>query len=153
GNIWSTMRELDVNAIREESERALVIACVGHTAALDQIEPLLRRGPDRYANSSLNPLEIIPLEQASERAAGLAGADMLLLAIDVRQPLNPIETAAFNTLERQTAPFLVVLVYGDRMPGTATALAPMIRARTIAIPDPAALDAADKLATAVLARL
>jgi len=42
GNIWNTLRELDVNTIREESERALVIACVGHTAALDQLEPLLR---------------------------------------------------------------------------------------------------------------
>src|SRR5215213_2117155 len=111
GNIWSTMRELDVNAIREESERALLIACVGHTASLDQIEPLLRRGPDRYPTPGPNPLEIIPLDQAAERAAGLAGADMLLLAVDTRQPLSPAEIAAFKTLEVQTAPFLVVLMY------------------------------------------
>ena len=153
GNIWSTLRELDVNAIREESERALAIACVGHAAALEQLEQLLRRGPERYPTPSPNPLEIIPIEYAAERAAGLAGADMLLLAVDARQPLSPAETDAFNRLERLTAPFLVVLVYGDRMPGSSTALAPMIRARTIAITDPAALDAADKLATAVLARL
>src|SRR5258705_445943 len=83
----STRRELDVNAIREESERALLIACVGHAAALDQLEPLLRRGPERYPTPGPNPLEIIPLEHASERAAGLASADMLLLAVDARQPL------------------------------------------------------------------
>jgi uncharacterized protein (DUF697 family) len=153
GNIWSTMRELDVNAIREESERALLIACVGHAAALDQIEPLLRRGPERYPTPGPNPLDIVPLEQAAARAAGPAGADMLLLAVDARQPLSPAEMAAFNTLEKQAAPFLVVLVYGDRLPGSASALSPIIRARTIAIADPAALDAADRLASAVLARL
>ncbi len=152
GNIWSTLRELDVNAIREESERALVIACVGHAAALEQLEPLLRRGPERYPTPSPNPLEIIPIEHAAERA-GLDSVDMLLLAVDARQSLSPAEVASFSTLERQTAPFLVVLMYSDRMPGGAPALSPVIRARTIAITDPAALDAADKLATAVLARL
>jgi uncharacterized protein (DUF697 family) len=147
------MRELDVNAIREESERALLIACVGHTTALNQVEPLLRRGPDRYPTPGPNPLEIIPLEQAAERAAGLAAADLLILAVDARQPLSPAEAAAFIRLEGHAAPFLVVLVYGDRLPGSATALSPAIRARTIAIADPVALDAADKLATAVLTRL
>ena len=147
------MRELDVNAIRDESERALLIACVGHTAALNQIEPLLRRGPERYPTPNSNPLEIIPIEQATERAAGLASASMLLLAVDARQKLSPAEGDAFSRLERLTAPFLVVLVYGDRMPSNATTLSPMIRARTIAIADPTALDAADKLATAVLTRL
>jgi uncharacterized protein (DUF697 family) len=153
GNIWNTMRELDVNAIREEGERPFMIACVGHAAALEQLEPLLRRGPERYPTPGPNPLELIPIEQAAGRAAGLAGAAMLLLAVDVRQPLSAAEAASFSLLERQTAPFLVVLMYGDRMPGSATALSPMIRARTIALVDPAAIDAADKLATAVLARL
>src|SRR6478672_6303673 len=100
------MRELDVNAIREESARTLLIACVGHAAALDQIEPLLRRGPERYPTPSPNPLETIPIEQAAERASGVAGADLRLLAVDARQPLSPAEAAAFNTLEGQTAPFL-----------------------------------------------
>src|SRR3954452_23184683 len=110
------MRELDVNAIRDECERALLIACVGHSAALDQLEPLLRRGPERYPTPGPNPLEIIPIEHAAERAAGLAGTDMLLLAVDVRQQLSAAEAASFSLLERQTAPFLVVLMYGDRMP-------------------------------------
>jgi len=153
GNIWSTLRELDVNAIRDEGERPLALACVGHASALDQLETLLRRGPERYPTSNASPLEIIPIEHAAERAAGLSGADMLLLALDARQPLSAAEAASFGKLEQSTAPFLVVLLYGDRMPGGEAALSPMIRARTIGIPDPAALDAADKLATAVLARL
>jgi uncharacterized protein (DUF697 family) len=153
GNIWSTLRELDVNAIREESERALLIACVGHPAALEQIEPLLRRGPERYPTPGPNPLEIIPIEHAAERTAGLGSAALLLLAVDARQPLSSAEAASFSTLEALAVPFLVVLMYGDGMPGGATALPPAVRARTIAITDPAALDAADKLATAVLTRL
>jgi len=45
---------------------------------------------------------------------------MLLLAVDVRQQLSAAEAASFQPAgERQTAPFLVVLMYGDRMPGSA----------------------------------
>jgi uncharacterized protein (DUF697 family) len=153
GNVWSTLREIDVSAIREESERPLALACVGHGVALDQLETLLRRGPNHYPTSNPNPLQIIPFERAAERAAGLSRADMLLLAVDARETLNPNEAASFSKLEALTAPFLVVLIYGDQMPPGEAELPPMIRARTIAIPDPSALDAADKLATAVLARL
>jgi uncharacterized protein (DUF697 family) len=152
-NIWGTLRELDVNAIREEGERPLALACVGHAAALDQLEALLRRGPERYPISSPSPLELIPIEHASERAAGISGADMLILAVDARLPLSAAEAASFGKLERSTAPFMVVLFHGDRMPASDTALSPMIRARTVAIPSPAALDAADKLAAGLLARL
>ena len=57
GNVWTTLRELDVNAIREEAERPITIACIGHNAALDEIDRLLRQGPDRYPTTGANPLE------------------------------------------------------------------------------------------------
>src|SRR5690242_11038441 len=81
GNIWTTLRELDINTIREEAERPLAIVCVGHEAALDDLERLLHSGANRYP-ASANPLQMIPLAQATSRAAGVGAADMLVLTVD-----------------------------------------------------------------------
>jgi uncharacterized protein (DUF697 family) len=153
GNIWTTLRELDVNAIREEAERPLTIACVGHNAALDEIDRLLHQGTDHYPTVAPSPLELIPLAGAAARVAGLAGTDMLLFGLDAGTPLTQAEADSFNRLEELTIPFLVVLINGDRLPTGGAPLAPAIRSRTVALSDPAALDAADRLATAVLDRL
>jgi uncharacterized protein (DUF697 family) len=152
GNIWTTLRELDVNAIREEAEQPLTIVCIGHEAALDEIEKLVHRGANRYP-PGLNPLEIIPLAQASGRAAAVGAADMLILAVDARQALTRSEAEAFGRLEALATPFLVVLLYGERLPANGVVLPPAVATRTFAIADPAALDAADRLAGAVLERL
>ncbi len=153
GNVWTTLRELDVRAIRDEAERPVAIACIGHEAALDEIDRLLHQGNERYTVHAPSPLELIPLGRAPERAASLRGADMLLLAVDAREPLTEAEANSFARLEELTIPFLVVLVFGERRPAGDATLSPMIRARTVTIADPAAIDAADQLATAVLGRM
>jgi uncharacterized protein (DUF697 family) len=152
GNIWTTLRELDVNAIREEAERPLTIAAVGHESALDELDRLLHSGPNRYPPGP-NPLELIPLAQASSRAAGIERASILVLAVDARHALTPAEVEAFGRLEALALPFLVVLISADRLPTGDAALPPAVNARMIAIPDPNALDAADRLASAFLSRL
>jgi uncharacterized protein (DUF697 family) len=152
GNIWTTLRELDINAIREEAERPLVLTCVGHEAALDEVDRLLHTGSNRYP-ASANPLEIVPIAQAAGRSAAARSADMLILAVDVRQALTPAEAESFGRLEALAIPFLVVLLYGDRLPAGAAALPPAVGARAVVIADPMALDAADRLAGALLDRL
>ena len=152
GNVWTTLRELDINAIRDEAERPLALACVGHEAALDEVDRLLHTGSMRYSTGA-NPLEIIPLAQAADRSAGARAADMLVLAVDARQALTPAEAESFGRLEALAIPFLVVLLYSDRLPSGAGALPPAVGARAVVIADPAALDAADRLATALLTRL
>ncbi|HEX5689892.1 MAG TPA: hypothetical protein VFX76_07815, partial [Roseiflexaceae bacterium] len=152
GNIWTTLRELDVNAIRDEAERPLKIACIGHESALDELERLLHSGANRYG-ASVNPLEVIPLAQAANRAAAVGNADMLILAVDVRRTLTTAENEAFGRLENLALPFLVVLFFGERMPSSQGSLPPMVAARTFAIADPSAMDAADRLAAALLNRL
>ena len=152
GNIWTTLRELDINAIREEAERPLAIICVGHETALGEVDRLLHTGSARYP-AGANPLEIIPLAQAAGRSAAARNADMLVLAVDARQTLTPAEAESFGRLEALAVPFLVVLLYGDRLPAGAGALPPIVSARAVVIADPAALDAADRLAGALLNRL
>ena len=153
GNIWTTLRELDVNAIREEAERPFVIACVGHDAALNAIDRLLHSGAERYPAAGANPLELIPLSQAAARAPGLDGMDMLLIVVDARHAITHAEAQASGRLAELTIPFLVVLIHGERLPSGEATLPPAIGTRTVAISDPTALDAADRLATALLSRL
>ena len=153
GNIWTTLRELDVNAIREEAERPFVIACVGPEVALDEIDRLLHSGVEHYPAAGTSPLELIPLAQAASRASGINSADMLVLGVDARQALTRAEAESFGRLADLTIPFLVVLIYGDRLPSGEVTFPAPISSRTVAIPDPSALDAADRLAAAMLGRL
>lgn len=153
GSVWTTMREMDVNAIREEAERPFVIACVGHDPALDAIDRLLHSSFQRYPHAGVEAIELIPLAQASQRAASIKGAAMLLIAVDARAALAPAEVEAFDRLSDLPIPFLVVLTYGDRLPRSERAFSSAISSRMVAIADPSALDAADRLATAVLGRL
>jgi len=153
GNIWTTLRELDVNAIREEAERSLVINCVGHDAALDEVDRLLHQGRERYPVEGPSPLELTPLSRAAQRATTLVGGDLLVCALDTRSPLSSAELASFGRIEALTVPFLIVLTHGSQLQGGEAFLTPMVRARTVAIADPGALDAADQLASALLGRL
>lgn len=153
GNIWTTMRELDVNAIRDEAEHPLVISCVGHDAALDEIDRLVHQGHERYPVDGPNPLELTPLARAAQRTPSLTNADLLIFAIDTRTPLSQSEIASFGRVESIAIPFLIVLVFGSQPQGGEAFFTPMMRARTVTIVDPSAADAADRLATAVLGRL
>lgn len=153
GNIWATLRELDVNAIREESERPLSIVCVGHDAALGVLGRLLYRGNQRYQPVEANPLTSIPLNSAVSRIADITRADLLILGVDARQSLTQAEAEAFNRLESLPMPFIVILTYGTQLGDGAVRLSPALSARVVAIPEPAAIDAADALADALLDRL
>jgi uncharacterized protein (DUF697 family) len=153
GNIFSTLREIDISAIRDEAERPFTITCVGHDAALDEVDRLLHQGNERYPATGPDPVQLLPLAGATTRAASIAGADLAIFAIDARTPITPVEGASFGQLEALTIPFLVVLLHGEQLPTSDAFRAPLIRSRTITIPDPQALDAADRLAAAVLGRL
>jgi uncharacterized protein (DUF697 family) len=153
GNVWSTLRELDVNAIRDEAERSLIIGCVGHTSALEVIERLLFSGEERYGPAGFSPLELVPITQAAERAQSLTGADMLVFAIDSQITLNPAEAEAFGKLERLSIPFLVVRCGAEQADGAATLLPRSVLAHMVVIDNPSAIDAPDRLAAALLERL
>ncbi|MEN9939134.1 MAG: hypothetical protein RLZZ387_5713 [Chloroflexota bacterium] len=153
GGIWTTLRDVDVNAIREEAERPIAFACVGHETALADVSRLLSENDDRYPASGPSPLIIMPLAEAATHADRLRGVSLLILAVDARRGLTPAEAAAFGRAEALATPYLVTLV-GAHAPGARVeGLPPAAAARAISIADPSALDAADKLANEVLRRL
>ena len=152
GNIWSTLREVDVSVIRNEAEQLFAITCIGHTAALDAVDRLLHTGDDRYGLAGINPIESIPFEQAANRIAALRTATIVIIALDARQPITPLEANALAQVEQASQPALLVLTFGTALAAGAN-LPRALTTSAVALDDPAALDAAGKLGDAVFDRL
>jgi len=115
GAMWTTVRELDINAVRHEAERGLAIAVIGQPAALAWTERLLRDGPNRYPASS-DPLALVPLASVGHRLDLLGGVDLLVLAFDAASPLDGAELAGLELLATTPRPGQVVLLFGDPGP-------------------------------------
>jgi uncharacterized protein (DUF697 family) len=118
--MWKTIRELDVNAIRRESEYAVGIVCVGQPVALWWVDHLLHEGPNRYPLGA-GRLALVPLAEASAYPDLLRTADLLVLALDAAPPPEGAELAEFERLAAAVQPRRVVLFFGED-PG-----APMMR--------------------------
>lgn len=151
GNIWTTLKDVDVNAVREEAERPLSIAVVGHELALGEVSRLLSVSEDRYPAAGVSPLLLVPLPEATALADRLRAVNLLILAVDATHDLSEQERTAFGQIDRLGLP-AVVAVFG----GSAVSLAglpPAAGARAVVLPDADAIDAADKLALEVLRQL
>lgn len=165
GSIWSTVRELDVSAISAESEQAFTIACFGTPALLDALTSLLHT--DAYQRSDTSAASSGQLVAASrDRLAfyqlplkkpldQLQQADMLLLAIDGRQPLAAESRSTFEQLSAPALPLLVVVLYTEHLPAPTAgdALLPWPSNQAVAVGNPTDAAAPELLASALLARL
>ena len=152
GNIWSTLREVDVSVIRAEAEQPIAITCIGHAAALDAADQLLHTGDDRYGLIGINPIESIPFTQAVARMGAVRSANLVLVALDAREPVSEAEADTLAQIEYAGPPIVTVVLFGTALaPGAA--MPRTLAAAAITIPDPAALDAAGKLGEVVYNRL
>ncbi len=152
GNAWNTLREIDVDEIRRESEQSLSIACIGSPALLEVITELLHCNTEaRYQPAWVDPLRYYnpPLVVVPDN---FRRSDLLLLVTDGRQPLPRSEMEMFNQLEAVTLPLLVVVLYSDRLTEFASGdMPPFLRAaRTVTLADPFAAGASDTVASAIL---
>nr|WP_255604424.1 hypothetical protein [Oscillochloris sp. ZM17-4] len=161
GAAFSTLREIDVTVIREESERPVTIACVGEQPALATVVGLLSTSDGRrYGPIGLNPLLIATLGDvrrgglSDELGSALRHADMLLIALDGRAPVPAAAAAALKILADLAMPTVIILTHTDTPPipagDTRRAFA---YAHVVALLDPESPQASDTLADAVLARL
>jgi uncharacterized protein (DUF697 family) len=161
GTALSTLREIDVTAIREESERPVTIACLGAQPALALALGLLRSsGGRRYGPAGPDPLLSLDLgEVGRERLAGELGdrlrrADLLLIALDGRESIPAASAAALALLAELALPtvILVTNVGTPPIPAGETRRS-FAYAQVVTIADPSAPQAADTLAAAVLEKL
>jgi len=112
GAIWKTVREVDVNAIRHEAERGVVIVCFGQPAALWWMDRYLRDGPNRYSLSS-DALALVPLAEAAAYLDLLSTADLLIVALDAATPLDGAEQAGLQRLSTTPRASQLVLLFGE----------------------------------------
>lgn len=149
-NIWSTVRELDVGNIQDQSERPLNIAIVGNDVVIEDVARLLHSGMQRYALIQQNPIHTLTLEEASQNLQTIRSADLMLIAIDARQALSERDQQAIASATNNFAfPILNVLLY---QADAALLHAPAV-GYAVHIAQPTSIQAADILAKAVLERL
>ena len=151
GSIWKTIREVDVLAIRREAEHDVIVACVGDPAALEHARGLLFGGADRYG-PPLTALALVGLDQVSERERLIAGAELLIVALDAGATLSPAEVAGLDRLAALRPEQRILVVFGERSREVAPWLARLDQRQTTFV-DSRAADAAERLAAAVLAAL
>ncbi len=153
GTAVSTLRELDVTAIREESERPVMIACLGPRALFDQVYGLLRDpGAARYGPAGRDPLVPLPLA-AGEPRDELRRADLALAIFDAREPVSAAAAEALAGLGRLGLP-TVVVICGVAAHGEMGRPRPeYAHAKIVVLPDLAAPEARGLLAEALLDRL
>ncbi len=161
GAAFSTLREIDVAAIREESEQPVLIACLGEQPALARAVGLLSRSEgQRYGPVGLNPLIIATLSElrrggvSGERGETLRRADLLLIILDSREPISTASAATLKVLADLAMPTVIILTYAQNAPAPLDDPSRALSyAHVVALPDPDAPQAADLLADAIFERL
>lgn len=153
GNLWSTLREIDVGAIRNEAEQPLNIVAVGHDAALAAIDTLAHRGPNRYPPAGVTSLTLLSLHDAARFPDRLSAADALILAVDSRVGLTERDAAALNQMDRLPRPALLVLLFGTRLAPGSAPLPASAAAHAVTIPDIDHADATQRFTSNLLERL
>ncbi|HEY5388605.1 MAG TPA: hypothetical protein VIL79_11970 [Thermoleophilia bacterium] len=148
GAIWKTVREMDINAIRNEAERGLAIACVGQPAALLWTDRLLREGPDRYP-PGFDPLALVPLAEVAGSLGTVRAADLLIVTLDATASLEGAELAGLKALSAAPRPSQVVLLFGEA-PGAPTPWSVYLDRGAAILVDPRSPAAAATVAGAVL---
>jgi uncharacterized protein (DUF697 family) len=161
GAAFSTLREIDVTTIREESERPVTIACLGEQPVLAVAVGLLNTSDSRrYGPIGLNPLLIATLSDvnrgglADDLGDALRRADLLLIVLDGREPVAARVAAALRDLANLSMPTVIVIGYTDTPPIPAGDTRRVFTyAHVVSLPDPGAPHASDTLAEAILDRL
>src|SRR5688500_13411210 len=96
GNVWKTIKEIDVQGIRDEAEQALRITLIGPAEVRSTIARLLRSGSDRYPPAGADPLEELAVPLARQRQGGLSQAELLIQVMAADKPLSTEEHLTYE---------------------------------------------------------
>lgn len=153
GTAFSTLRELDVNAIREEAERQVRIVCIGPRVLYDLTANLLTNtGGRRHGPAGGSALSYVRPEQTDTDE--VRRADLLLILLDGREPLPRSTVGVLEGLARLALPTTIVLWHADLPPGAASEVRPIFaHAHIVGIADPQHPQAPIILADAITERL
>jgi uncharacterized protein (DUF697 family) len=150
GNVWTTLRELDVNAIRVEAEKPLFIACIGDDNLVEDVSRLLHRSTDRYPGVGIDPIGRFSAIIDAETLNRIERADLALVVLDARKPIEAAIERTLDQLESRGVPILLVLLYGISLTNSSGRFSSI---PSVAIAAVESLEAPDTLARMLLERL
>lgn len=119
GNVWNTIRELNVSEIRQEAEAPLLIAVVGEPTMRGTLTRALRGRPGRFPAAGGDALIEADLPLSRDRQPELRSAALIVIAIQGNLPANPDLQRTVDQLALVAAPTVVVCLGSDRLPRTA----------------------------------
>ncbi len=119
-SVWSTIRELNVNDIREQAEQSISIIIIGEHDARTPIVRALRGQPERFparaAASRRDPLVEFDLSLPRERQPEIQQSSLIVLVLDgATTPPQEIERVA-DKLSLVPAPMVVVCTNAVSLP-------------------------------------
>ncbi len=115
-NIWSTVRELNVNDIRDSADQPINLAIVGPPTLRSAVVRALYTGPSRFPPAQRATISEHDVPLARDRQSELSRADLVVLVIDARAKLSPQITATADKLSLLSSPRLALVVGADQLP-------------------------------------
>src|SRR6185369_17701179 len=119
GDVWKTIKELDVQAIKTEAEQDLRIVLVGMEEGCAQVAQLLRAGHDRYPACGNDPLEVLAPPIPRQRQNELSRAALLIQVLFANQSLTDEAYLTYEKLIVTGVPCLLVVIGGSTLPARA----------------------------------
>jgi len=151
GVAFNTLREIDVAAIRAESERPVTIIGFGARRLVERAAALLRlQGVQRYGPAGADPIVYRPLSAAALDEE-VRRADLLLIVLDARAPLAVSEAATLARLADLALPTTIVIV-GASVANPGPPRPEFAHAHIMTLPELAAATA-NQLASSLIERL
>ncbi len=153
GTAFTTLRELDVSAIRDESERPLLIAVVGPRSLYSQVFGLLRfTGNQRYPATERMPFVYYELA-SSDHEPSLHGADLILVLADASLPLRNSENRALAQLAALQRPMVIAICGAAHAADYGAPRPEFAHAQIVLLPELASETAAATLGQAMLEQM
>ncbi len=115
-NIWSTVRELNVNDIRDSADQPINLAILGPDDLRSAVVRALYTGPSRFPAAQRAVISEHDVQLARDRQSELGRADLVVLVVDARAKLSSSITATADKLALLSCPRIALLVGVDRMP-------------------------------------
>lgn len=116
GNVWNTIRELNVGEIREEAESPVTVALLGDEECRPAVAHALRGPASGGASTRTMPLIEFSLPYRGERAHELREATLVVFVVDGRRPASSDLQRSVDQLALVPAPVVVVCLDAERLP-------------------------------------
>lgn len=118
-NVWSTIREINVNDIRESAEQPVQLALVGAPELRAAVQQALFAGTTRYPASARPTLREYDVPLPRDRQSEVGRSDLLVMIVDGAQRVSADVATTADKLSMLPAPRILLLIGTEQLPPVA----------------------------------